>query len=341
MPELPEVTTTVNGLQKVLPGLVFVDVWTDLPPSLKTWRASSKKRKMFTHTLKDPTFFKYFKKKIIGQKVIKVERRAKNILIHLAPTPSASGHSPSGRGRYTILIHLKMTGHLLFGEYAKKIIKNEKPARRQGGLIITNWIPKKKGALNDPYNRFIHVMFTFSSGKSLAFCDSRKFGKVTIIPTLDLQKTLHLKNIGPEPLEKVFTFARFKERLFLKPNGKIKTVLMDQSIIAGIGNIYSDEMLWSAGIHPESNPIKIPQIKLLRLYKEMKKVLKKGIDFGGDSMSDYRNVHGEKGNFQNKHNVYQKKNTKCVKKGCKGVIIRKVINGRSAHFCNTHQILFD
>ena len=73
----------------------------------------------------------------------------------------------------------------------------------------------------------------------------------------------------------------------------------------------------------------------------MVEVLTKGIHFGGDSMSDYRNIDGQKGNFQNHHNVYRKKNTKCVKSGCKGVIIRKVINGRSAHFCNIHQKVFN
>jgi formamidopyrimidine-DNA glycosylase len=314
MPELPEVTTTVNGLQKVLPRLVFLDVWTDL----------SKKNpiKQFKETIKSETFFKDFKKKITGQKIIKVERRAKNILIHIS-------------GGYTILIHLKMTGHLLFGEYTKVVSSKKKVARE------IKWIPKNPGPLNDPYNRFIHLVFTFSNGKQLAFCDSRKFGKVTIIPTHTLTTSSHLKNIGPEPLENSFTAIKFKERLLLKPNWKIKTVLMDQSIVAGIGNIYSDEMLWLSGIHPESNPNKIPKKQFKKLYDGMKKILAKGIDFGGDSMSDYRNIHGLPGDFQNHHNVYKKKNTKCVKKDCKGVILRKVINGRSAHFCDTHQKLFN
>ncbi|MFA6251284.1 MAG: bifunctional DNA-formamidopyrimidine glycosylase/DNA-(apurinic or apyrimidinic site) lyase [Candidatus Paceibacterota bacterium] len=313
MPELPEVTTTVNGLQKVLPGLVFVDIWTDLSKK-------NQKVKQFQDTIKNDVFFKKFKKKVIGKKVLRVERRAKNILIHIS-------------GGYTILIHLKMTGHLLFGEYKQVVGSKQK---------VVSWVPDKneRKSLSDPCNRFIHVVFTFSGVKHLAFCDSRKFGKVTIIPTHDLENTLHLKNIGPEPLEKIFTFEKFKDRLFLKTSGKIKTILMDQTVIAGIGNIYSDEMLWSSSIHPESNSIKIPPEKLLKLYKEMKKVLTKGIDFGGDSMSDYRNIHGEKGNFQNKHNVYQKKNTKCGKHACSGVIMRKVINGRSTHFCNVHQKLF-
>ncbi len=311
MPELPEVTTTVKGLQKVLPGLVFVDVWTDLAKK-------NQRIKQFTETIKNESFFKSLKKKIIGKEIIKVERRAKNILIHV-------------EGGNTVLIHLKMTGHLLFGKY----VFNKKDNK---------WAPDKneRESLFDPYNRFIHVVFTLSDKKNtkhLVFCDSRKFGKVTIIS--DLNNTTHLKDIGPEPLEKTFDFSKFKSRLLLKPHWNIKTVLMDQSVIAGIGNIYSDEMLWSSDIHPESKPKNIPDKNLLKLWKEMKNVLEKGIDFGGDSMSDYRNIDGLRGNFQNHHNVYKKKNTKCVKKGCDGVIIRKVINGRSAHFCNTHQKLFN
>jgi formamidopyrimidine-DNA glycosylase len=310
MPELPEVTTTVKGLQKVLPGLVFVDVWTDLTKK-------NQKIKQYKDTIKNESFFKSFKRKIIDQKTINVERRAKNILINIS-------------GGETILIHLKMTGHLLYGKY----VFNKK---------INKWEPAhgENPSLFDPYNRFIHVVFSLSNGKHLAFCDSRKFGKVTIIKTNDLENTSHLKNIGPEPLQKSFTFSKFKNRLLTKPNRKIKTILMDQSIIAGIGNIYSDEMLWLSDIHPESNPKNILNIPLLRLYKAMLEVLKKGIDFGGDSMSDYRNIHGERGNFQKKHNVYQKKGENCMKKNCKGVIIRKVINGRSAHFCNVHQKLFN
>jgi formamidopyrimidine-DNA glycosylase len=115
---------------------------------------------------------------------------------------------------------------------------------------------------------------------------------------------------------------------------------MDQTLVVGIGNIYSDEMLWMANIHPESKSVNIPNKELKLLCESMKEVLNKGIDFGGDSMSDYRDVDGNRGRFQNHHNVYQKKGEKCGKKGCKGVIIRKVINGRSAHFCDTHQKLF-
>src|SRR5258706_9344303 len=164
MPELPEVHTTVTGLQKVLPGLVIRDVWTDLAKK-------NQKIKHFRGTLKEEKFYKYFKKTVSGAKVISAERRAKNILINLS----------NGQ---TILIHLKMTGHLLFGKYKKQ---------------NSTWVPdqsEKNQALRDPYNRFVHVAFTLSNGKHLVFSDARKFGKVTLLPTKTAHETIHLKGIG-------------------------------------------------------------------------------------------------------------------------------------------------
>lgn len=312
MPELPEVTTTVNGLKKALKGVSFLDAWTDLDKENPI--------KQFRNTIKDKSFFKEFKKSIKNQKVVSVERRAKNILINLS-------------NNKTILIHLKMTGHIIVGKYHKTY--NNKHV---------TWKPDKneRRELHDPYNRFVHAVLPLSNGLAMVFCDSRKFGKITMIPTnmlYDVGYALH--GLGNEPLEKSFSFNKFKERLSLKKNKNIKTVLMDQSVIAGIGNIYSDEMLWLSSIHPESKPIKIPDKSLELLFKSMQEVLNKGIDFGGDSMSDYRDVDGKRGNFQNHHNVYRKNKEQCSKKGCKGVIMRKVLDGRSAHFCDTHQKLFE
>ncbi|MGI9118122.1 MAG: Fpg/Nei family DNA glycosylase, partial [Minisyncoccia bacterium] len=231
----------------------------------------------------------------------------------------------------TILMHLKMTGHIMVGiyEYSKKenkwhVHKNE-----------------KNTALHDPYNRFIHFVFSLSNGKHMVFCDSRKFGKITLVKTKDVHESMHLKNTGPEPLSKDFNFEKFKSTLLKKKTGKIKITLMDPHVIAGIGNIYSDEMLWASDIHPLSSISKIPEKALKKLYTEMKKVLEKGIDFGGDSMSDYRNVDGKRGEFQNKHNAYRKNKELCSKAGCGGTIIKTITSGRSAHFCNTHQILYN
>jgi formamidopyrimidine-DNA glycosylase len=222
-----------------------------------------------------------------------------------------------------------MTGHLLYGKY--KPITNKQ-------LRITNWIPAEKNSpLSDPYNRFVHVVFSLSNGKNLAFSDARKFGKITLLPTKTAHDTKHLNNIGPEPLEKQFTITNFKLRINKKPNGKIKTVLTDQSIIAGIGNIYSDEILWRAGVYPERKVSKIKEAEFKLIFKAIKETLAKGIDFGGDSMSDYRNIHGLPGKFQLHHEAYRRTGEKCRKRGCTGIIMRKMVNSRSAHFCSVHQ----
>lgn len=287
MPELPEVQTTVSGLNRVVTGLVITDVWTEYNSPYYHGKDS----------IKDPEYFKYFKKTIKNSKVTGVTRRAKNILIHLS-------------NDYTILIHMKMTGHVMYGNYNKK----------------------------DPFNQYIRLIFYLSNGKTMELCDTRKFAKVTLLPSKTMHETVHLKDIGPEPLEKDFTFKVFKEQIYKKPNGKIKIVLLDQTIIAGIGNIYSDESLWRAGIHPESIVNKIPERKLKGLYKAIQKTLSMGIDFGGDSMSDYRNIDGERGKFQEKHMAYRRNKQPCLKKGCGGNIVRIVVGGRGTHLCDTHQI---
>ncbi len=302
MPELPEVHTTATGLQKVLPGLSIVDIWTD-------YKSPHYKGK---NNIKDAEFFKKFRALCVGKKIISVNRRAKNVLIHLS-------------NDHTILIHMKMTGHILYGTY---------------GMKGKKWEAIHAGPLrDDPFNAYVHFVMTLSNGKHVAMSDTRKFAKVTILDTKTMHESPDLRELGPEPVDKNFTFEIFKKCLEKKPKGKIKTVLMDQSVMAGIGNIYSDEILWECSVHPESKPEKIPGITLKKMYTATRQLLSKGIDFGGDSMSDYRNVHGEKGRFQLEHQVYRRAKEKCKKRGCGGVIQRKIIGGRSAHFCTTHQKL--
>jgi len=298
MPELPEVTTTVIGLNKVLPKLTITDVWSDYFLRTKNKRSD---------TIKNKKYFEFFKKEITGEKVKNIERRGKNILVHLT-------------GNKTILIHMKMTGHLLYGKYEWDGQK---------------WKSSEK-LLSDSFNKFIHLIFTLSNGKYLAFSDMRKFAKVIFFETDKRDEIIDLTLLGPEPLSDL-TPNTFQKQLEKKPNGKIKTVLMDQSVIAGIGNIYSDEILWDSGIHPERTVSKITKPETKKMFEAIKKILNESIEMGGNSMSDYRNIYGEKGNFQNAHKAYRRAKQKCLKKGCKGVIVRKIIGGRSAHFCDTHQ----
>lgn len=305
MPELPEVHTTATGLQKILPGLTITDAWTDYGGLFHVGK----------DTIKNPVYFKKFKKLVIGQKVISVTRRAKNVLINILDN-------------HTILVHMKMTGHLMYGDYSFDSKKKV-------------WLATKAGPLrDDPFNKRLHFVITLSNGKHVVLSDTRKFAKVILIKTDTLHESNDLKHIGPEPLEKNFTLKVFKERLLRRPNTPIKQALMDQALVAGIGNIYSDEMLWLAGIHPLSKSAVIEKNIWKKLYVAMKKVLSQGIDFGGDSMSDYRNVHGLRGAFQHKHNAYRRKGLPCKKSGCNGTIQKIVVGGRSTHFCNTHQKLF-
>ncbi len=306
MPELPEVQTTVSGIQKHVTGLKIIDIWTNYnSPYFKG-----------KNNIKDPVFFDYFKKNVINSKIQKAERRGKNILIHL-------------NNQHTILIHMKMTGHVMYGEYIKTSDKKDP------------WKAVHPGPLrDDSFNSRIRFVLTLSNKKHLVLSDMRRFAKVTIIHTPSLLESSHVNELGLEPLDKNFTEKIFLEKVLLKPKSPIKQVLMDQSLIVGIGNIYSDEILWSSSVHPNSKSKNIPRDKISLMYKNMKKLLQKGIDFGGDSMSDYRNIHGEKGSFQNEHNVYKRKGQKCKKSGCVGVIERKIIGGRSAHFCPTHQKLY-
>lgn len=304
MPELPEVQTTVNGLKNSIIGLKIVDVWTSY-------------NSPYFHgkdTIKDPNFFEYFRSNVIGQKVVKVERRAKNILIFLQ----------NGK---VILVHMKMTGHLLFGLY-RFYNKNKSDP----------WEPIEPEDLKDPFNRRVRMVITFNNKKHLALSDTRKFAKVTLLGEQGLHDSIHLKDLGPEPLEETFTFPHFVSNINKRPNTKIKQVLMDQTLIAGIGNIYADESLWRANIHPETRVNKIKEKTLKELFKAIKLTLSKGINLGGDSMSDYRNVQGKKGNFQEEHRAYQRTGEKCSKKSCKGKICRIVVAGRATHFCNVHQI---
>jgi formamidopyrimidine-DNA glycosylase len=298
MPELPEVETTVRGLNKKIVGLKIIDVWTDY--YLKTTEKSKQ-------TIKNKAYFLVFKKRIRGQTVIGAERIGKNIIMHLS-----SGDA--------ILTHLKMTGHFLYGRYAYDKKRDA-------------WQAKEEGPLLDPYNRFIRLVFSFQNKKHLALSDVRRFAKVLLINKNELPSDL--QKLGPNPLAKDFSFRKFENRL--QKSGPIKSVLMNQEVLAGVGNIYSDEALWLAGIHPLTEVSQINRKKVAVLFTSLKEVLRKSLRLGGDSTSDYRNLEGRRGGFQKMHNVYRQKGKLCKKKNCKGIIVRIVVRGRSSHYCPIHQ----
>lgn len=283
MPELPEVQTTVNGLQAKVLERTFVDVWSD-------WEK----------IVKFPRRFTDFKKQLKGRRIVYVWRRAKNVVFELS-------------GGYSLLIHMKMTGHLLRGTWSMK----------HGA-----WVAAGDGPLKDKVNGYLHLIWFLDDGKMIALSDMRKFAKVELQKTEELLELFEV--LGPEPLEKSFTFEKFRA-LFDNKKGKVKQVIMTPEFIAGIGNIYASEALWEAKIHPAKDVSKLSKKELELLYKAIRKVLALGVKFGGDSFSDYRDVDGKKGEFEGQKKAYQRTGQPCLR--CKAPIKRLVIATRSAFFC--------
>jgi len=253
--------------------------------------------------------FDKFKKDVVGRKIVKARRRAKFIILDLS-----SGKS--------LLMHQRMSGHLLYGKWEEK---------KKGSWVGVS----PKLVVEDPKNRFIRHIFFLSNKKMLAFSDLRRFGTISLVDTKDMDNVKELKTLGPEPLEKSFTFKKFKD-LISKKKGKIKTLLMDPIFIVGIGNIYSDEILWHAGINPLRKVGDIEDKELKKLHRAIISVLKQGLKHRGTSIDDYRDITGDKGSYQNITKAYHQTGEKCSKKD-DGIIKRIKIGGRSAHFCPKHQ----
>ncbi|OGN03596.1 MAG: hypothetical protein A2651_03815 [Candidatus Yanofskybacteria bacterium RIFCSPHIGHO2_01_FULL_42_12] len=202
------------------------------------------------------------------------------------------------------------------------------------------WKANKSGPLkSERENGYIRTIWKLSNGYQLAFSDLRRFGKVVLVKDDNLSELPEIKKLGPEPLE--IKFEKFKE-LFKsagwQKRGRIKQVLMDPFFIAGIGNIYSDEILWDSGFHPLSRTENLSDGDLKKIYNATVRILKKAIKLGGSSVEDYRMSSGEKGEYQNQTKAYQRDGERCARKDG-GVIKRIKLGGRSAHFCSVHQKL--
>lgn len=296
MPELPEVQTVVDDLNKKIKGSLIVDFWTD-------WAKSIKKDSLAS-----------FKKKIKNRKVSKVERRAKNILIYLDD-------------EQVMLVHLKMTGHLLF--------KTQK-------LRNKRQINDKENYFNDKVNGYIHHIWYFENSKkqksTLEFSDLRKFGKIQLFKNKqELLKEKSFVELGEEPLDKNFDLRKFKELLMKKPKMSVRNFLMDQKIIVGIGNIYVSEIMFEAGVHPGRVVESLTEKEIKDLLKFIRKILEKAIELRGTSDSDYRDTSGAPGGFQKVLKVYNRENEKCKRRGCSGIVKREKFNQRSAYFCDKCQ----
>ena len=282
MPELPEVETIRIGLAKLLPNRLIKDVWHD-------WHKS------FPNAPADVARF------MVNAKVESVRRRAKVLIIELS-------------SEYSLVIHLKMTGQLVF----------------RGEEVFGAGHPTNSlvGELPDKSTR---VIIDFTDGSKLFFNDQRKFGWMRLLPTIEVPEIDFMKKVGPEPLEDDFTVKEFIERLYLRKNSAIKPVLLDQTIIAGVGNIYADESLWLARIHPETAVAKISKPKLVLLYNMLRDVLWTSIKNGGSTDRNYVNSEGQEGSYLSFAKVFRKQGQPCPR--C-GTTIEKIrVAGRGTHIC--------
>ena len=284
MPELPEVQTIADDLNRKVKNSVITHFWTDWPK-----------------VVKHPTISR-FKKEIRGAKIKRVTRIGKNIILHL------------DKDR-VLLVHQKMTGHLMVGRWDV------------GGGKVKTLI---KGVFEDRVNQYIHAIFYLKNGQMIALSDMRKFGRIAFGPKEEIFQLPDIKNLGPDALDPKLNIGILQEK-FSKTKRPIKSVLMDPKIIAGIGNIYADEILWSAKVHPLTPANKIGEQQIRAILKYIKVILNKALKLRGTSSGDYRDSYGERGKYGDNILIYQQDRSPC--KRCKTPIVKIKVGQRSAHFC--------
>src|SRR5690554_4422862 len=215
----------------------------------------------------------------------------------------------SRRGKYiliklseglTMVIHLRMTGRLLV-------------------------LPAEMG-----YDKHTHIIFHLDNGLDLRFHNLRKFGRIYLVKDNQWVEAGNLTGLGPEPLSDDFTLDKFKE-ILKRRKTNIKALLLKQDFIAGLGNIYTDEALFEAGILPHKRADELTDIEIEKLYRAIRVVLKKAIEYGGTTFSDYRNVQNKMGFFQNELMVYKREGKKCYR--CGTEIAKERVASRGTHYC--------
>ena len=286
MPELPEVETVRAGLSRLLPSKRILSVTHD-------WAKS------FPNAVADVQEF------LIGSTILSVQRRAKVLIIELD-------------SKYSLLIHLKMTGQLVY----------------RGDQDFGAGHPNDS-LVNELPDKSTRVIFELSGSAKLFFNDQRKFGWVKLVPSIEIPNTDFFKRVGPEPLSAEFTWQEFRERLQRRKNTNIKAAILDQSIIAGIGNIYADESLWGAKIHPTTLVKNVSDVQIELLYQEAREVLQLSIDNGGSSNQTYVDAEGNKGNYMTFANVFKREGKPCNR--CGTIIIKTRVAARGTHLCPTCQ----
>lgn len=250
---------------------------------------------------------KNFQKEIKNRKILGTRRLGKNIFIDLS-------------GGKTLYIHLKMTGHLLIKSPNVKMSERKKT--------------ESKNYFSDKVNQYIHHIWKLKKNKSelsLEFSDVRKFAKIVLDDTKKIDELKEIKKLGIDVMDKKFTLKKFEEILKKRNHRSIGSVLMEQELMSGIGNIYRSEILYAAGILPQRKIELLSKSERTRIYRAIFIVLNKAIKLRGTSDSDYRDTAGAPGNFQKTLRVYRRAGKPCGK--CDTMVRKIIIGQRSAFYC--------
>lgn len=298
MPELPEVENLRIGLGRFIVGQRINKVIVNKPKLVSgksTKRKISKKK-----TLK-------FIAELENEKFLKIDRRAKNLIFKLTSDK-------------LLLAHLKMTGQFVYSPF-------EASAKKDQTIVGGHPIEISETTLP---NKHTHIIFHLKNG-TLYYNDTRMFGYVLYYPNKEaFEKENHFKKLGLEPQDKEFTLPYFIKALENKKS-KIKTVLLNQDIVVGVGNIYADESLFEADISPERLANSLTKNEIGKLHKAIIRIINKAISVGGSSVATYRLIDDTRGNYAREHKVYGKVGQKCVK--CKSNLQKIIIGGRTTIFC--------
>lgn len=265
-------------------------------------RATSDNPKSFPNAPNDVKQF------LIDAQVTMVRRRAKVLMIDLS----------SG---YSLVIHLKMTGQLVLVSDAERF-----GAGHPSDSLVES--------LPDSSTR---VTIGFEDGSKLFFNDQRKFGWMRLMPTLEISNLPFMQKVGPEPLELDFTPQQFADRFARRVRTNIKAAILDQSVVAGVGNIYADEALWGAKIHSQRLVGSISAEEFALLYDELRWVMNLAIEKGGSSNRNYVNAEGKKGSYMDFARVFRREGLPCSR--CDTLIEKMRVAGRGTHICPHCQTL--
>jgi formamidopyrimidine-DNA glycosylase len=251
-----------------------------------------------------------FENRLTGRRVERLWRRAKYIMADL----------DAGE---TLVIHLGMSGRMTV--YARS-------KRCRLGSFHHELADAEVGC-----GKHDHVVFDTDAPARIVFTDHRRFGLITIVETASLQSHKLFKDLGVEPLSKQFDGEYLKNALKGKRT-PIKSALLDQRVIAGLGNIYVCEALWRSRISPKRHAAKVRVARIDVLVAAIKEVLREAVSAGGSSLRDHRQTNGELGYFQKVFAAYDREGERCFRRGCHGKISRVVQSGRSTFYCPTCQV---